>query len=223
MGVGKIALAALLPLAIAGGSCLADEGHTHPAARDQPGDFDYYKMTYSREREWCVAKGTKPAKCMEKSREYVVHGLWPQNDSGYPRDCEIEDSANQANETIEKQIAEVIPKQIINHEWKMHGTCSGFNRGDYFREVVRLHTALKMPSLERGSYTVAAIKKAVADVNPGLTSKNIQISCRENGGFTKANAKTLDEIRVCYAKDLNGFVPCVGQSDLCPSDLTVRY
>jgi ribonuclease T2 len=209
----KLIVAGLFTLLSVSGAALAQGNHQQHVNAHVSGQFDYFKMTFSREREWCYAKGISAAKC-QAGPEYVVHGLWPEYQHGHPESCELATPGmSDTDAAVEAEIAKVIPVQIVEHEWSVHGRCSGLSRSSYFGEVIRINKAVKLPTLPKGDYTVAQIKDLIIKSNSGMSSKNIQLSCHENGKFTNANSQTLDEIRFCYRSDLKGFENCSGESD----------
>lgn len=63
-----------------------------PAAAngERAGDFDYYVMALSWSPGWCATdgKGRDAEQCRTGSgASFVLHGLWPQYDNGYPSYC----------------------------------------------------------------------------------------------------------------------------------------
>ena len=55
------------------------------------GDFDFYVLALSWSPSYCAIEGdgADPAQCANgRPYAFVVHGLWPQYEKGYPRDCE---------------------------------------------------------------------------------------------------------------------------------------
>lgn len=191
---------------------------------DKAGVFDFYKLTFSREKEWCYSKGISASQC-SSSKEYVIHGLWPEFESGYPESCALEADSGK-DQQIEEAIKDIIPSNILEHEWQKHGYCSGLSRADYFRAIININKSVKMPPLEPGNYTIRSIKKAVTQSNPNITANQIQLSCRENNNkkrFPRSSNQTLDEIRICYKKDLSSTTACGSEADLCDTNLKVRY
>lgn len=192
--------------------------------KDKAGIFDFYKLTFSREKEWCYSKGISVSQC-SSSKEYIVHGLWPEYENGYPDSCSLEADSGK-DQKVEAEIKEIVPMNILEHEWQKHGYCSGLSRTEYFKAIIALSKSVKMPSLEPGNYTIRSIKSAVAQSNPHVTPDQIQISCRENGNkkkFPLSSNQTLDEIRICFKKDLSSTTTCGNEVDLCDTNLKVRY
>src|SRR5690606_18991341 len=59
--------------------------------RGKPGEFDFYVLALSWTPSYCEAEGDRRAGDEQCSRArpyaFVVHGLWPQYERGYPRSC----------------------------------------------------------------------------------------------------------------------------------------
>src|SRR5262249_32295481 len=87
MLVSLLRLAPLLlaVLVTANGEALAFE-------RNTPGSFDYYALVLGWAPSYCLSEGRlrRNAECEpDKPRAFVLHGLWPQHDKGWPEDCPI--------------------------------------------------------------------------------------------------------------------------------------
>jgi len=55
--------------------------------KNTPGDFDFYVMSLSWSPDYC-AGNDDPQQCsVGKKLGFVLHGLWPQYNRGYPADC----------------------------------------------------------------------------------------------------------------------------------------
>ena len=68
----------------------------------------------SRDREQCARK-----------LGFVLHGLWPQYQRGYPASCTRE----RLDADMEQQFAGLYPSRFLyRHEWEKHGTCSGLSQ-----------------------------------------------------------------------------------------------
>jgi len=60
-------------------------------AGDQAGKFDYYVLSLSWSPTWCALEGDASGaeQCdPAKDRGWVLHGLWPQYDRGWPEFCQ---------------------------------------------------------------------------------------------------------------------------------------
>ena len=188
-------------------------GHNEQQCRaNVSGTFSYYKLVVSRAKEWCFANlKTNDPQC---SHEYVVHGLWPQCDAGYPSDCALA-SGSQEDSVDTRRLLQIMPsKSLIQHEWLKHGRCSGLKRSQYFSTLSSMYQGIHLPSLRSGKYTPAQLIDLITRDQPGLRAENIELACDENGRAAHASRTTLDEIRVCYGRD-GKYTPCLEHETSC--------
>lgn len=176
------------------------------AAPSAPGTFDFYVLALSWSPGFCANGGDDRGRdqCAAGSGlGFVVHGLWPQFTRGFPSDCGPAGRfpSRQALDTV----AGVYPDAgLARYEWRKHGTCSGLSPTDYFAAVRRARDAVAVPQPFRSpqagqTWAPLDVARAFAAANPGLRTDTMAVTCR--GG-------DLEEVRVCFAKDLRGFVPC---------------
>jgi len=170
------------------------------------GDFDFYVLALSWSATWCAITGERRgAKQCDPGRNpgFVVHGLWPQHERGYPAFCTPE-GRNPSRRAMD--IAEdVLPDSgLARHQWRKHGTCSGLPPEGYFsataaaRRKVRIPAALEAPR-ETSRFAPLEIERAFAEANPGLRPEMMAVTC-ERG--------MLEEVRICLTRDLRAFRPC---------------
>ena len=174
------------------------------------GQFKYYTLSLSWSPEFCRSHhGNKEPQCKEH-REFIVHGLWPECGNGNPQSCKGGGSAD----TIDKEkIYAYMPSDfLIRHEWEKHGTCSGLAKSIYFELTGTLFGKLKLPRLS-GAPKADKIEALFMENNPGLKADHIYLSCAEDG--PKKSSNTLDEVRICFAKDTLGFTRCEEARDTC--------
>ena len=95
--------------------------------RNQPGKFDFYVLALSWSPSFCKEteeRGRENEQCRGRPYSFVVHGLWPQYESGFPRDCQV--PAPRLNRNIMTSMLDLMPApRLVYHEWDQHGTCSG--------------------------------------------------------------------------------------------------
>lgn len=176
-----------------------------------PGDFDYYVLALSWSPSYCEAEATERDKLQcggGRPFHFVVHGLWPQNERGYPEDCPTD--APRVPDALVDEMLDIMPSRgLVGHEWRSHGTCSGLGQEDYFAELRAAYEAVDIPDRFEVLDTVvtiapAEIARAFLEANRGkLTPDAVVVTC---GGGTR-----LDEVRLCMDKDLR-FRPCGQQS-----------
>src|SRR5215472_16789361 len=81
----------LLTLAL---SLLAGAAAAQDRRQNEPGKFDFYVLSLSWAPSFCDAALERapdqptPPECGPHAYPFVVHGLWPQYDSGFPEFCQ---------------------------------------------------------------------------------------------------------------------------------------
>jgi len=170
--------------------------------QNAPGKFDFYVLALSWSPSYCAsvkerASGREPGlQCSGRPFAFVVHGLWPQYEQGFPSYCQV--SAERLTHSIVSGMLDLMPSpQLIFHVWQRHGTCSGLTPPAYFETLRKARALVKIPPdyLDPPS-PVTVAPEAVADAflkaNPGLTRTEIAVTCDKT---------RLTEVRLCLAKD----------------------
>jgi len=172
--------------------------------QNAPGQFDFYVLALSWSPSFCAAATERPsargpgAECSARPYAFVVHGLWPQYDAGFPEYCQM--PSPRLDRGIVSSMLDLMPApHLIFSEWDRHGTCSGLAPHAYFEAVRRARAAIKIPSdyvdLDAPlNIAPAAVADAFIKANPGLALSDIAIGC---------NGTRLTEVRLCLAKDLS--------------------
>lgn len=172
-----------------------------PAA---PGNFDFFLLTLSWSPGFCETNpaGNGKAQCDTGSGlGFVVHGLWPQFERGYPSDCDTR-PVTQAALALTRG---VFPDPgLARYEWGKHGTCSGLAPEAYFADARNARDSIIVPSAfqtphDEQSFSPNDIIRAFTDANPRLRPGMVAIGCK--GGV-------LEEVRFCMTKDLRNFRAC---------------
>jgi len=166
----------------------------HPAAGEPAPDFNYYMLTLSWSPEYCHGHPNSP-QCGGQFPGFVVHGLWPQRNSGqWPADC-----SNAPGLANPSTMLDIMPDpRLIAHEWATHGTCSGLTPNQYFGLVRKAYDSIKIPTaLTRPTRTTtqsaSGIKQMFTDANLGLTADDIAISCHN---------RYLSAVEFCLSRSL---------------------
>lgn len=186
--------------------CYPSHHHRHHSApRGQTGVFDFYMLVLSWSPEFCSSKPTA-AQCGQHA-SFVVHGFWPQNNDGtYPSNCVTE----QPGPSNPSAIADIMPAEIIQHEWEKHGTCSGLSGDAYFALIRKVYNSIAIPSRFKApssSFTIrpAQLKHDFEEANPSLTDKEMTIQLR--GGY-------LNAVNICESHSQSPVAtPCAGLQD----------
>ena len=106
------------------------------SAADRAGDFDFYVLSLTWSPSYCDnARRPDPRQCNLDIPGFVVHGLWPQYERGYPEYCDSSFPRRLPSSTI-SGIADVIPSPgAAQYQWEKHGICSGLRPQSYFSLV----------------------------------------------------------------------------------------
>jgi ribonuclease T2 len=166
-----------------------------------PGAFDYYVLALSWSPSYCEAEASERDRlqCGGRPFHFIVHGLWPQNDRGYPEDC-LTDQPRVSDALVDEMLDIMPSRGLIGHQWRKHGACTGLSQEDYFAAVRSAFERVDIPDrfevLDRPlSVKPQDIATAFLDANRGtLTTDAVVVTC---GGGTR-----LDEVRLCMGKDL---------------------
>jgi ribonuclease T2 len=179
------------------------------AREEKPGQFDYYVLVLSWSPTFCGtnAAQTEAAQCAPGRRlAFVVHGLWPQYQQGWPDFCDTREGW--VNEEQIQQMMDIMPsKRLVIHQWRKHGSCSGLSQQDYFEATRSAREALRIPAryLSPGADLVVTPQQLVSDFtksNRGLLTEMVSVQC----GHGKGTA-SLRELRICLDR-AGAFAPC---------------
>ena len=193
--------AGLLALATLSGAITAS---AQDSRQNTPGEFDYYVLSLSWSPSFCEeaqergsrSRGTQ-AQCDGRPFSFVVHGLWPQYEHGFPEYCQRPSPRLARN--IMTSMLDLMPAPgLIYNEWDKHGTCSGLDERAYFETIRKARAAIKIPEeylqlSEEKTVAPADIENAFIRANPGLAANGIAVTC---------NRSRLSEVRICLGKDL---------------------
>ena len=187
----------------------AAAGHSQEFGRrgGTPGDFDFYVLALSWSPGFCELDGDRSRnreQCGEGAGlRFVVHGLWPQHERGYPSEC---GPAGRTPSRIALEQAEgLFPSEgLARYQWRKHGTCTGSSPSDYFRDVRRAREKVVIPpalaKVDRDqTWTAIDLERAFAAANPGLRTDMMSVACRRG---------VLQEVKICFTRDLRDFRSC---------------
>jgi ribonuclease T2 len=173
--------------------------------QNQPGQFDFYVLSLSWSPSFCEASAERspnrppdPNQCGARPFSFVVHGLWPQYERGFPEFCQ--QPSPRLDRNIVSSMLDLMPApRLIFNEWDKHGTCSGLGPRGYFETIRKARAAVKIPEayidLERPlTVTPDEVQEAFVKANPGLTRASFAITC---------DSRRLSEVRICIGKDMH--------------------
>ncbi|MGQ0656682.1 MAG: ribonuclease T2 family protein [Chromatiales bacterium] len=180
----------VLALIVAGGSAFVTRAR-HPA------NFDYYVLSLSWSPQYCAVEGGDDARQCGRGRRYgfVLHGLWPQYDEGYPEHC---DGDRRVSAGQVERMQDIMPSaRLVRHQWARHGTCSGLSQVQYFATAREAYQSVRVPDAYRGErITVqtraATVRETFLEAND-LSRHAIALRC---------DGRYLAEVRICLDKDL---------------------
>ena len=182
-----LAALALTPLAAAG-------------AEDRAGEFDYYVLSLSWSPSWCATDGHgrgEPQCNPDRRTAFVVHGLWPQYERGWPDYCRTTERDPSRRESA--AMADVMGSGgLAWYQWQKHGRCSGLSAHAYYQAVRDAAAVVDIPPIFRMlprdiRIEASVIEDAFIETNPDLTRDGITVTC---------DGQRLDEVRICLTRDL---------------------
>jgi len=184
----------LFGLALTLGSAAAQDSR-----QNTPGKFDYYVLALSWSPSYCEQAGERAPQqqCGQRPFAFVVHGLWPQYERGFPEFCQ--NPAPRLDRNIVSQMLDLMPApRLIFHEWDKHGVCSGLPARGYFETIRKARAVVKIPPefLEpKSAMTVSPdeVEEAFVKANAGMSRAGIAVTC---GG------PRLSEVRICMSREL---------------------
>lgn len=160
--------------------------------------FDLYVLALSWSPAYCELEGRKadPAQCnAARPFRFIVHGLWPQNERGYPQNC---GGSQLPNRDDIRSVINLTPSPgLLRYQWDKHGSCSGLVPQDYYAVMRAAHQKVIIPAQFNSSSAFALapqeVETAFARANPGLSPSAMSTVCEDG---------LLTEVRICFTKTL---------------------
>jgi ribonuclease T2 len=196
------------------------KGQQHEQREHVAGTFDYYVLALSWSPAFCASQseGAHPQQCgLEKRFSFVVHGLWPQYNKGWPQDCATSQPTSVHPDLVFDNLDMMPSTKLINHEWAKHGTCSGLNQAKYFEAARMAKDSIAIPPEYQSpkSYITTSpseLKQKILALNPQLSDASMSVTCKD---------RTLQEVRICMDKNLKPLACGVNERRQCKSDTLV--
>ena len=180
-----------------------------------PGRFDYYALVMSWSPTFCAEnpRSSGDAQCSTRSSRpyaFVLHGLWPQYERGFPNSCPTPERPFVSERTISGMLDIMPSRPLVIHEYRKHGVCSGLGPDGYFDLARKLHQKVKVPARFQSPGTnqmvdTSAVIGEFVSANPGLKPDMLAVSCGGPGN-------RLKEIRVCFSRE-GEFRACGGNEN----------
>ena len=208
----RLIIAALLCLILSlAPAAFAKHHHRHHDSEAGSSQFDYYLLSLSWAPNYCAGHPTDhSSECRTGGHTaFVLHGLWPQANSGAPpMSCSTAPPVAAA--TVDHMLNFMPSRGLIQHEWQKHGTCSGLSAQEYFARVEQafrnVHVPEPYPKLDHEQrFSVPDLEKNFADANHAPLPA-FRVSC---------HAGELVSLEVCMDKDLQ-FQSCTQSVRECP-------
>lgn len=191
--IAPLVLTALL------GACAPSASGEDRLPQGEGYDFLVLALTWS--PSYCQTEGDNANRqqCADgRDLGFVVHGLWPQFESGWPEFC-AHKGPGRVPEALVRQYLDIMPSAgLMGHQWRKHGSCTGLDQRDYFRLVRAARERVAVPGrFETPSRPLGiAPDRVEADflaANPGMPADGIAVAC---------DGRHLSEVRICLTKDL---------------------
>jgi ribonuclease T2 len=173
-------------------------------AANSAGQFDYYSLVMSWSPTHCsTPEGEDDTQqCSRRDgRRYafVLHGLWPQYERGYPESCRTRDRPFVPQPVIDDMLDVMPSKGLIIHQYRKHGTCSGLDPDDYFNLARRLFQSIRIPDRFVNPFEPQSLspEQLIADLvnsNPQLKPDMVAVACGGPGN-------RLKEVRICFTRE----------------------
>ena len=174
-------------------------------------DFAYYVLVLSWSPDFCATnkKAADSAQC-EIGRKYgfVLHGLWPQHEKGYPESCSDEKIPSSL-----KNKCEIFPTTgLCYHEWEKHGTCSGLGAAGYLDLSAKLKNSVVIPEHFKAPQTT--VRTSIEQLRTDFVATNASFSKDSIAPYCSGSGRFLKEVFFCYDKN--------GKSRACSAEVLNR-
>ncbi|MGR3323779.1 MAG: ribonuclease T2 family protein [Pseudooceanicola sp.] len=170
------------------------------AEGERAGDFDYYLLALSWSPTWCALEGearNSPQCDEDRDHGWVLHGLWPQHERGYPSYCNT--AARNPPRSMTGAMSDIMGTGgAAWYQWKKHGRCAGLEAADYFRLARLAYDRIARPPVFREMtrdmrLPARVVEEAFLEANPGLEADMITITCK---------ARRIQEALICLTREL---------------------
>lgn len=177
------------------------------ATYNSSAQFDYFILALSWAPDYCATSGSGDVQeCANgKKLGFVLHGLWPQYQTGYPSSC----SSEQLPPAVQARYTGLFPSQsLMTYEWEKHGTCSGLAPDSYLALARQLKESVAVPEAFNAPQTpfritASQVRQAFSQASPAkmrgfppLSTASIEMNCSESGQY-------LQEVYLCFGRDGN--------------------
>jgi ribonuclease T2 len=225
----RVLLAATALFCLVAGDALAQQRYRdrydgYSGKSHKAGVFDYYVLALSWSPTYCADRGNtrNDQQCNPRNGRpyaFVLHGLWPQYDRGWPQSCQTSDRGWVPGPVADRMLDIMPSKRLVFNGYRKHGTCSGLGVDRYFALSRELYEKVKIPQkfvdLDDNRMTVSPgdLVRDFLAANAELRPDMIAVQCGGPGN-------RLREVRICFDK-AGAFRACgsnENQRRLCSAD-----
>jgi len=162
--------------------------------------FDYYVLALSWNAAWCAREGDarNADQCHARhDHGFTLHGLWPQNEDGWPEYCRT--AKRDPSRRMTRDMSDIMGSGgLAWHQWKKHGRCTGLSARDYFALSREAYARVLRPEILRKiskplKVSPPVVEDAFIEINPDLRPNGITVTCKSG---------QLAEVRICLTKNL---------------------
>jgi ribonuclease T2 len=165
--------------------------------------FDYYVLSLSWSPLYCSdpQRADRDRIQCDEGRRYafVTHGLWPNNTRPpHPRNCG--GNARPVPRSLVDQMLGIMPSpNLIQYQWRSHGTCSGLSVDDYFANIRAAYKLVRIPQRytspsEDLVISADTLRREFRQANPQIPADAMMFDCA---------GRNLREVRVCLTRGLH--------------------
>lgn len=167
---------------------------------ERAGVFDYFVLALSWSPTWCALEGDQrgsPQCDADADFGWVLHGLWPQYETGWPSYCQT--NARNPSRSDTRAEADLFGSSgSAWHQWNKHGRCSGLRADDFYDLSREAYNRIERPQIFRKldravEIPASVVEDAFLEANPDLGPDQITITCK---------AGRIQEARICLTRDL---------------------
>lgn len=178
----------------------------------RPGQFDSYVLALSWAPAFCAQDGSSRSyrECdARRHTGFIVHGLWPER--GVGRILEYCERVPPASYAIVEDMLSIMPdRALIQHEWRVHGSCTGLSAREYFSTIRAAYSRARIPRPFESSgrqirMRPAEIEHLFQSASGAASADSVRIACRQ---------QELTEVRICLSRNLEP-IPCSNEIREC--------
>ena len=146
----------------------------------EPGKFDYYLLSMSWSPDFCAGHSGEQECGGTRKYGFVVHGLWPQFERGFPGQCP---GPGFDTPQVPASLLEVMPSSSLQrHEWSRHGVCSGLRQEEYFQTVERAFRKVAIPEpyrqpIQKVEVAPRQVRENFEKANPSFPRGSFVLQC----------------------------------------------